>query len=196
MLPDDPDDQARLFYLLLLLLFLAGFFLFGRTQKLSKSVRDLAAWTLIFAMVIIAYGFRDTLRSALFPQIATQISPQTIELRRGRDGHFHAELRVNEEPVRFIVDTGASDIVLSGLDASRVGIPMENLRFTGRAVTANGVVATAPVRLDVVQFGDFVDRGVAARVNSGELGASLLGMSYLDRFSRIEISGDRMMLHR
>lgn len=196
MLPGTPEDQARFFYLILLLLGIASFFLLGQRQRLSKSVRDLAIWALIFVMVIIAYGFRDTLRGALFPQSAVQLSAETLELRRRPDGHFHADVAVNDTRVRFIVDTGASDVVLSRADAARVGIDVDGLSFTGRARTANGVVATAPVRLGVVRFGGFTDIDVPASVNAGELESSLLGMAYLDRFERIEIAGDRMLLHR
>jgi aspartyl protease family protein len=196
MWPGSPDDQARLFYLVLLLLGIAAFFLVGQRQRLSRSVRDLAIWLLIFAMVIIAYGFRGTLRSSLFPRSAVQLSAETIALRRAPDGHFHADVEVNGTPVRFVVDTGASEVVLSRADADRVGIDTDTLRFTGRARTANGVVATAPVRLGVVRLGSFSDLDVPARVNAGELDASLLGMAYLDRFARIEIAGDQMLLSR
>ena len=79
-------------------------------------------WALIFAMVVIAYGFRDVLRRELLPSAMVQVAPDAIELSRGRDGHFHAELEINGEPVRFMVDTGASDIVLSFRDAERVGL--------------------------------------------------------------------------
>ncbi len=145
-------------------------------------------------MTIIAYAYRDTLRGALFPASAVQIAEGTIELRRERDGHFHATLDVNGAPVRFIVDTGASDIVLARRDAERVGIDVAGLTFSGRAVTANGEVATAPVRLGSVAFGDLVDTGLRASVTAGALDFSLLGMAYLDRFEKIEIVGDRMVL--
>ena len=55
--------------------------------------------------------------------------------------------RSTARPVRFMVDTGASDIVLSRRDAERVGIEPGSLSYLGRARTANGAVATAPVRL-------------------------------------------------
>ena len=45
-------------------------------------------------------------------------------------------------------------------------------------------------------IGPLQDRGIAASVNGGELDQSLLGMSYLERFSTVEISGGRMILTR
>jgi aspartyl protease family protein len=195
VLPDNPDDQARLFYLAVLLAGMTFFLLWGRGNRLGRSLRDLAVWMLIFAMVVIAYGFRDTLRGQLFPAAMVQVG-DALELRRGSDGHFHADLLVNGRPVRFIVDTGASDVVLSRSDAVAVGIDPDGLSYTGRAQTANGTVATAPARLGTIRLGDFVDEGVRASVSAGELGVSLLGMAYLDRFARIEIEGDRMRLYR
>lgn len=191
----DPDTLARVVYLLLLLGFVGGFFLWGG-RGLGRNFRDLTIWVLIFAMVVIAYGFRDVLRDELLPAAMVQVAGDTIELRRASDGHFHATLEVNGRRVRFMVDTGASDIVLSRADAERVGLDPAELRYLGSALTANGPVATAPVRLAVVQFGDFTDTDVRATVNAGALDVSLLGMSYLDRFDSIQISGERMRLVR
>ena len=191
-----PDDPARLVYLLVLLLFAGGFFLFGARHRLGRTLRDFAVWALIFAMVVIAYGFRDVLRDELLPAAMVERADGGIELRRARDGHFHAEVRVDGVPVRFLVDTGASDVVLSLDDALRLGIDPAGLRFTGRASTANGTVATAPVRLGLVEFGGHADTGVRAQVGGGALDVSLLGMSYLDRFASIAIEGDRMTLRR
>jgi aspartyl protease family protein len=191
----DPDTVARFIYLGLLLFFIGGFFFWGR-GRLGKNLRDLAIWGLIFAMVVIAYGFRDVLRDELLPAAMVQVDPETIELRRASDGHFHATLEVNNVPVRFIVDTGASGIVLSGRDAARVGLDPAALTYTGRAQTANGLVQIAPVRLGTVSLGAFTDTAVPAAVNSGAIDSSLLGMSYLDRFARIEIEGDTMTLRR
>jgi aspartyl protease family protein len=186
----DGDSWVRVLYLVLLLLFLAGFL---RTRR---AFRDLAVWVLIFAMVVIAYGFRDVLRDELLPAAMVARPDGAIELRRRSDGHFHAEALVNGVPVRFLVDTGASELVLSLADARRVGIDPAELAFIGRARTANGVVATAPVRLARVELGGFSDAGVPASVGGGELDVSLLGMSYLGRFASISIEGDRMTLRR
>jgi aspartyl protease family protein len=192
----DADTWARVVYLLLLLAFVAGFLLTGRRHRIGRSLRDFAVWVLIFAMVVIAYGFRDVLRDELLPASMVSHPDGSIELRRASDGHFHAEALVNGVPVRFLVDTGASEVVLSAADAVRVGIDPASLSFIGRARTANGVVATAPVRLARVELGGWTDAGVPASVGAGELDVSLLGMSYLDRFASIRIEGDRMTLRR
>jgi aspartyl protease family protein len=195
MLPDDPDTRARLIYLAALLVFVLGLFFWGQRRNLGRSLRDLMFWGLILAMAVIAYGFRDVLRDQLLPAAMVETG-NAIELRRASDGHFHATLEVNGQRVRFMVDTGASDLVLSRRDAARVGIDPDGLAYLGTARTANGTVETATVRLGLVRLGDFTDTDVRASVTKGGLDSSLLGMSYLDRFSSIAISGDTMRLTR
>ena len=117
--PTIPTRRARLVYLGVLLLFLARLLPLG--QRRDRSARTCATsliWALIFAMVVIAYGFRDRLRDSCCRRRWCRPA-DTIELRRGSDGHFHADLEVNGAPVRFMVDTGASDIVLSRRDAAQ-----------------------------------------------------------------------------
>jgi aspartyl protease family protein len=58
------------------------------------------------------------------------------------------------------------------------------------------MVQTAPVLLDTVALGK---AGGCARSGGGERGEmqdSLLGMSYLQRFDRLEISGGTLVLER
>ena len=193
-MPDNPEDMVRLAYLLILLMALLGFSLFGGPRAVMAAAGRLIVWGLIFAMAIIAYSYRDTIRGALFPATAVRMEGGGVELRRGADGHFQATLEINGEPIRFIVDTGATEIVLARADAAKAGIDLDALVFSGRAITANGPVPTARIRLDSVTLGDVTARNLPASVTAGALQTSLLGMTYLNRFERIEISGDRMRL--
>lgn len=196
MLPDNPDEQARLFYLVLLGAALAvGFFGMYR-DRMGQALQHAAIWGLIFVGVILAIGFKDTLTATLIDDHPQRVSENAVMLERSRDGHFFATLRLNDRPVRFLVDTGASDMVLTREDAERAGFEVGELNFFLRAQTANGTVSSAPVRVDEVQFADFIDRDVSARVNGGDLGISLLGMSYLDRFEGYRVEGNRMYLYR
>jgi aspartyl protease family protein len=107
-----------------------------------------------------------------------------------------AILSVNGKPIEFMVDTGATEIVLSKDDAKKLGFDLSKLAFIGTAYTANGPVSSAPVRLESISLGPFHDENVRATVNGGDLFGSLLGMEYLRRFGSIEITRDAMILRR
>lgn len=123
-------------------------------------------------------------------------APKTIiELTRQRDGHFYADLTINGKPIRFLVDTGASNIALSKEDARSVGIITSALVYSGRAQTANGVVNTAQINLRSISLGEAVEYDFPATVLDADITGSLLGMRFLNTFSRIDIQGDSMFLH-
>ena len=189
------DDWGRLAYLALLLVAVGGYFVANR-QSLSKSLQHAGIWIFLFLGLIAGYGLWDDVRGQLLPGRATVMGDGRIEVPRSFDGHYHLTLQINGVPVDFLVDTGATEMVLTQDDARSVGIDVDALRFTGRATTANGIVTTAAVRLDEVRLGDILDRGLRASVNGGPMEGSLLGMGYLERFTRIEIGGGRLILER
>lgn len=189
-------DIPRFVYLVGLLLLVSGGFFAAYRHRLGQGLQHAAIWALIFLGVVIAYGFRDILGTQLTRAPVVTLDADTIALRRGADGHFHATVEVNGRSIPFLVDTGATDIVLSADDARRAGLDPERLVYSRRAATANGVVALAPVTLDSVALGPFQDRNVPASVNSGQQPGSLLGLRYLDRFARWRVEGDRMILER
>lgn len=192
----DGDTFARLIYLVLLGAVLLAWFLATNRQRLNRTLQQALLWLLLFAGVVVLYGLRDELRQQVFPRQAVQVDGSRIAIRRAADSHFYATLAVNGTPVTFVVDTGASEIVLSRKDAARVGIDPDSLIYFGSARTANGEVRTARVKLDRVEFAGITDRNVTAWVNDGEMFGSLLGMTYLSRFARIEIAGDTLYLTR
>ena len=159
-------------------------------------VQQALIWVLIFLAVVIIFGFKEQLQTQLFPSQGVMISDDTISLTRARDGHFYADMLANGVSVEFVIDTGASDIVLATQDAERVGISLDRLMYLGVAQTANGEVRTAQATLDTLEFSGMNNRNVRVYVSEGQMGISLLGMAYLRRFDRIEIVGDTLLLHR
>ncbi len=190
------DQIASLSYLALLGGALALWYFVEFRQNLGRSLKMLAAWMLIFVAVIAAVGLWGDIRQASLPRQAVFDEAGRIELPRQPDGHYYATLDINGVPVRFVVDTGATSVVLSRTDAARAGIDTADLAFLGQAQTANGVVATAPVMLETVALGPFRDTNLRAFVTGGQMETSLLGMSYLQRYARLEIAGGRMVLER
>jgi aspartyl protease family protein len=190
------DQAASLLYLVLLGSVLLGYFFLSHRQNVGQGLRQAGLWLLIFIGVIAGYGLWSDLQGTVAPQQSVFTEEGRVVVPRSADGHYRMVLEVNGTPVRFVVDTGATDIVLSAADAERVGIDPEGLAFVGAARTANGMVSTARVWLDEVRLGGIADTGVPAVVNGGEMPGSLLGMSYLDRFAEMRIGGGELTLVR
>lgn len=138
----------------------------------------------------------DEIETMMTPKQAVFTGEGKIVLPRERDGHYYLTAEVNGAPVRFTIDTGASGIVLTQADARAAGITPDDLAFIGRAFTANGEVRTAPVRLESFVVGPVRDENLRAYVNEGAMDGSLLGMSYLQRYSKIEITEGALTLTR
>jgi len=189
-------DTANLVYLIVLGSAIMIWFFAANRDSLGKTVQQAAVWGLIFTGVIAAIGLWDDISDTVAPRQSVNAEQGRIELPRAPDGHYYLAAEVNGAPVRFVVDTGASDIVLSREDAIAAGLHPDDLNFTGQANTANGIVRIAPVRLDSIAAGGIIDRDVRAVVNSGELRESLLGMGYLERFTSVQITGGTLVLQR
>ncbi|MCK4711977.1 MAG: TIGR02281 family clan AA aspartic protease [Marinosulfonomonas sp.] len=192
----DTENLARLIYLVLLGSVIAGWFIVENRKNLGKTAQQAAVWGLIFIGVIAAIGLWSDIRDSVVPSQSYIDGMATVEVPRAPDGHYYLTLDIDNTPVKFVIDTGASDVVLTKADAARIGIDVANLFYGDIARTANGEVRTAQVRLQNVRLGEIVDLSIGASVNEGEMDKSLLGMSYLQRYSKIEIGGGKMILRR
>ena len=91
---------------------------------------------------------------------------------------------INGFPVKFIVDTGATLVSLSGREAKRLGIDYRVVGTPGRSSTASGIEKIYVVNLDKVKVGDIEIRDVRGAVHDGDFPpATLLGMSFLSRLT-------------
>jgi len=193
-----PDiETGRLIYLIVLMAMVAGWFFMQSRQGWNKTLQQVAVWAMIFTGVAAGYGlWEDINRQGDIPRQAYEASSGSVTLPRARDGHYYLTATINGTPLRFVVDTGATDMVLTRADAEAAGLSPDNLNYLGRASTANGEVRTAYVRLDEVELGGVRDTDVPAVVNEGEMRQSLPGMGYLQRWGRIEITNGELILTR
>jgi aspartyl protease family protein len=190
----DGETFGRVFYLVLLLA-AVGTWVFAEFRgKMGQGLRMAVVWGTLFVAVMAGYALWTDIRQDVAPRQMVAEGGEIV-LPLAPDGHYYMQLDVGGTAVDFLVDTGASNVVLSQGDARRLGIDPAGLVYTGTAQTANGTVRTARVTLPQVSVGPFTDDRVAAWVNDGEMDGSLLGMDYL-RLYRIEIDGNRMVLRR
>lgn len=190
----DGDMVARLIYLGLLAAAVGGWAMVEMRGRLSQSLRYLLIWGFVAMGLIAGYGlWADVQRGLIGGQAVAEGG--TITLPRAADGHFYVDLMVEGQTITFLVDTGASAMVLTKADVARLGIDPEALDFGGLAQTANGAVRTAAITLREVTLGPHTDRDFQANVNAGDLDISLLGMTYLSLY-RFSVVGDQMKLSR
>jgi aspartyl protease family protein len=192
----EENDFSRLIYLSVLVVAILGSVLISRRGAYGKMFRQAGVWLLIFmGLVAIVASWQDIRQSGQTMSFQ-QSEDSAIIIPKEIDGHFHLTVTINDRPIEFLVDTGASDIVLTRNDAARVGFDPNRLDYLGMANTANGTVRLATIRLETVRLGEFIDKNIRASVNKAPMEKSLLGMRYLSKFRAIEISNDQMILKR
>jgi aspartyl protease family protein len=211
---DDENTRLRVVISVLWLTVLGGAFLArARQGPIGQMVRHAAAWVLIGLALLSVYAFRDEFmiwkervvaelvpHRGMAPRADTGAPASqygnSVSFRSRDGGHYVVEAHVNGTPVRFMVDTGASDVVLTPADARRVGLNPNTLDYSRRYNTANGVVAGAPVTLGRVRVGPIEIENVRASVNRAEMASSLLGMSFLGRLSGYEVQNGVLTLRQ
>lgn len=192
----DSFDTGRLIYLVLLGLMVIGWFITQGKTNWNKTLQYTAVWAFIFGGAIAAYGLWGDISQTVRPQQTVFSEDNRIVVPRSPNGHYYITADVNGTPVNFVLDTGATSLVLTKKDAAASGLDPSDLQYYSRAMTANGEVRTAPVRLDTMTLGHVTDTNVPAVVNGGEMSNSLMGMAYLERWGKIEIAGNTLTLIR
>ena len=96
-------------------------------------------------------------------------------------GHFFANGAINNQSVRFMVDTGATMVAMDKYEAERLGVDYKNGR-RGIPRTANGDVPVYAAKLASLRIGDVQVYNVDAVVTQAPMPYILLGNSFLTRF--------------
>ena len=125
---------------------------------------------------------------------SSRFGGSSIVLTAGLGGHFTAQGAINGRPVRFLVDTGATNVSLPQSEADRIGLDYRHGQPV-MANTANGAVQAYLVTLTTVRVGDVEVANVPAIVVPAYMDHVLLGNSFLTRFSMLRES-DVMRLEK
>ena len=116
-----------------------------------------------------------------------------ISLERSSDKHFYAEAQVNGQQIRFLVDTGASEIALTEADARKVGLTVDPEKYELVGHGASGIVRGQYVDLQSIDLGGIRESGARAVIVQGA-SVSLLGQPFLENVDEIVIRKGQMLL--
>lgn len=194
-------EQGRLVWLIALLALFSTGVLFARRVNVRETVRNIAIWVALAAVLLIGVSFRDEIedvamrvRSELVPGYAIESGEHEMVLTESQGGNFFIFGEANGVRVRFLIDTGASDTVLSPMDAQAIGIDLNALDFSRVYSTANGMGRGASYTLDELAVGPISISPMPVSINGAEMNTSLLGMTFLRRLRSFEIQGRRLIL--
>lgn len=198
------DARMNLVYGVILLTLLASSASIASRIDIKQTLRAIIAWAAIFLGFITLYTYQDGFKllgteilSALDPSTPrTEQEANSVVIRASTGGHFIAVAQVEGKRIRFLVDTGATSVVLSPHDARRLGFRTKDLSFTTSVSTANGKTMHAQVRLKTFEIGTIKLRGVNAYVARDGLEQSLLGMNVLRRLSSYEFTRNKLVLKK
>lgn len=195
------DQTLSLVHSIILLVFLSGGLIMHFKDRPANSLKYAAMWLVIILALVILYSYRydfydikDRLVATLSPASAVTGEDGSLSFRVSQDGHFYINTQVNGKDVRFMVDTGASDIVLDPNTAKKIGINLRDLNYTKTYNTANGTVRGASISLKTIQIGDYTLKDVRASVNEADMDKPLLGMSFLEKLDGYEVKRGTLTL--
>ena len=190
------QDQGRFVNLTMLAVLIGSGIVYSRRSSASEVIRNIALWVGVTAVLVIAYVVYHSagMEAEFVPGYATQVSADTVAFTENEDGDFDVHGTVDGATVQFLVDTGATDIVLSPADAQRIGIDLSSLSFNRRTETANGEGRGAFWRARELKVGPIELNDVAMSVNETGMHSSLLGMAFLKRMKSFEIRGRKLYL--
>jgi aspartyl protease family protein len=124
-------------------------------------------------------------------------SSHSMVLDSDQRGHFKVDARVEGRRLDFLVDTGASLVILRESDAAYLGIRPMPADYRAVVNTANGKVKAAPAKLSRIEIGDITVFDVPALVLPDEaLSQNLLGVSFLSKLRRYEYANGRLVLEQ
>jgi aspartyl protease family protein len=157
------------------------------------------AWIAIFATLFAIFSFRfefigiwERLKADISGTAGQNISGEAIELRRQDDGHYWLMVNINGEPVRFMVDSGATLTAINATTAREAGVEADGYPII--LGTANGRIAAkrGVVRLLSVGPHSIENHQVVVSERFGDV--NVLGMNFLNSLQSWRVQANMMVL--
>ncbi|WP_367274379.1 TIGR02281 family clan AA aspartic protease [uncultured Legionella sp.] len=151
-------------------------------------VMFLFVWIILFFGLFLFFYYYESSDSKVYVA-----SNSEFALSADREGHYWIKGKINEHPVDFLVDTGATLVAIPQSIATQ-------LKITGRypitISTANGDITGSLTRLQQLSFGEFELQDIKAVIIPGsDNDTVLLGMNVLSQFNMIQ-EDNRLILKK
>tara|TARA_R110000824_G_scaffold19504_2_gene75418 strand:+ start:17720 stop:18340 length:621 start_codon:yes stop_codon:yes gene_type:complete len=182
-------------------LVLVGSALFSRRIGFGEVIRTALAWVAIFAVFIVGFSYQHEIL-AVWNRVSGEVTGtnhqlmvgDALRIQQSADGHFWVDAKVNEHPVRFLIDSGATTTAMTLRTAEMAGIEISKSPFPVVLTTANGSVAAQRGTIQSLQIGNMLSKNLAVVV-AEEFGESnVIGMNFLSKLGSWRVAGGEMIL--
>ena len=194
---NDGGNAVSFLYLLGCMVLVASA-LMVRRLPIGQGLKMASAWGLIFAAVIAVFALRNDFR-ALGDRLLSGATDEptvqgtTVRIQQDSDGHYWVNARVNDEIVRFLVDSGATVTAISKATAERTGIETGS-GFPVAVNTANGTIFMQRATAGRITVGTIERHDLPVWVGDGEEEFNVLGMNFLSSLSSWGTEGGWLVL--
>lgn len=177
-----------------------------------RAALNVLIWISIFFSLILFFSFKTEIKAytyyyisrvlaVLVPNYTWNLNPGEMIIARNKDGHFYVNAivvnGVKRVKLKFLIDTGASDVALTAKDALKLGYNVAQMQMSKIYNTANGKVRAAPIMVQEMKIGPHTAYNIRAHISSDakQLDTSLLGMSALETLESFSIKGDLLFIN-
>ena len=141
-----------------------------------------------------SYGSRPPGAKTPGTASAADAGDSSVTIPMSGDGHFYVDGYINGHTHKFMVDTGASTVVMGEDDATRMGIDYKRKGSPVQMSTANGTLQAYAIKLDSIMIGEIEEKNIDAVIGSN-MPFILLGNSFLSRM-KMQRNSNTMLLGR
>ncbi len=180
---------SSLLYLILLFLILLFLFFLSNKKYLNRNLQSLLIWVLIFFGAMACYYIWDDIQNN--KESSQLVSDDTIIIGKKTDGHFYLTMEINNHPITFLVDTGATRTIISKNDMLVLLKTVTYLPTQRKLETANGIILANEIKIGEIKvYGNPIQPSNLLVVSKDFQGpkVSLLGLDLLNKFKNFEIS--------
>lgn len=172
----------------LLILFSGG--IMNAFRKDSRGFfRIILGWVMVFATLIFGYDMYNNYKNNQIARQMEGVAPSHVIQKNG--AHFYTNAEVNGISLPFMVDSGATLVVLTKESAIKAGINVDALTEMHITSTANGEKMTKTTYVKEMKLGDAVFKDIRIAVSEDGLDQNLLGNSFMRHFSqKVEIGNE------
>ncbi len=193
-------EWSNVIYILILVVFLIMGFS-SKDLPIKKIFEFTGLWIVFALVALVLYSYRfeflevkDRVLSDLFPAKAINKNHKQLVLNIAQDGHYYLNVKIKNNEVRFMIDTGASDMVIDEKIALKLGYDLKKINYNKVFQTANGQSYGASIYFDEVDVSGIKFNNVQASITNSDLVIPLLGMSFLQKFYKYEFFRDKLIL--